>query len=156
MGFKAADAVKPLDYDFNPFVPAAGTIPEPTTGQVERFFQDLRSIAAKVRELMGVAQRVAEGDKEMSDEDAADTIAKMDDNTIADMQGDLIDAVARLAGGEQDEDGNWIKEGKPSREEIAALPYRVLATFNAWIGGELRPEQPKPATMNSRAGRRAG
>jgi hypothetical protein len=142
MGFKAQDAVKPLDFDFRPFVEAHGVIPEPTTERVEQFFKDLRTMAAEVRSLMGVAEQVQEG--EISDQDAADVVASMDDSTIQNMQDHLIDAVAGLCG------------GTPTREQIAALPYRVLATFNAWIGGELRPEQPKPATMNSRAGRKAG
>jgi hypothetical protein len=154
MGFKAADAVKALDYDFRPFVDAHGVIPEPSTDRVERFFKDLRQMANEVRSLMGVAEKVQDG--EISDQDAADVVASMDDSTIANMQEHLIDAVAGLCGGDRDDEGNWIKDGTPTREQIAELPYRVLATFNAWIGGELRPEQPKPATTVSRAGRRAG
>lgn len=137
MGFDAAEAVAPLDYDFRPFSNVHGVIPEPSTGDVEGFFQALRGMAAEVRELMGNAQQMQDG--ELNDEDAAETISKMDDNMVAKFQDRLIDAIAGLT------------NGTPSKEEIGALPYRVLGAFSAWLGGELRPNQPGTVTTPSRA-----
>lgn len=130
-GFDAGKAVEPLDYDLTAFGGSKGRIPEPSTGAVSEFFQELRVMAVEVKNLMG--GKTPDGE-DLSDSDAAEIMAQMSDTMVQDMQDRIYKAIDGLCG------------GTPPIEEIQALPYRVLGAFNAWLGAQLRPEAQRPAT----------
>lgn len=132
MGFDAGKAVEPLDFDFSAFNGPKGVIAEPTTGQVDDFFGELKALAMEARSMMAGAERVRSG--EMSQEDTVEFLSTLDDGMISRFRDRMINAIDKLCG------------GTPSRTDIEALPYRVLNAFNAWLGGALRPEAQKPVT----------
>lgn len=123
MGFKASEAVEELSYDFTPYGPS-GTIPEPSTKQVDAFravmFGSLRTLA----ESLGVeVSDLAPGSGVKVSMDMIDTL--MERSTEAETL--VVSAVADLT-------------GIPDRT-LNALPYRVKAAFLGYISGSfLNPE----------------
>lgn len=131
--FDAATAVEQLDYDFTKYGGEKGTIPEPTTGQMETYFNEIRDIANRARELQAAAKRMSDsetepGSEQVTDEQAQEIIAAMDKFSLAKFQEEMSGAVARLC------------SGSPSESDLSVLPYRVLQAFIKWISGEFRPE----------------
>lgn len=112
MGFKATEAVDELTYDFNPHVNQSGTIPEPTTAQVEdfraRIFNTVKDSGIDPEEL-------ASGKVGL---DSMDTLLE----TASGIEAELLGAVADLTG--------------IAQSTLNALPYRVRAAFFGWVMGE--------------------
>jgi hypothetical protein len=133
MGFDAGKAVEPLDFDFTAFGGPEGVIPEPSTGQVDDFFDELKSLAHEAKGMLAMADKKKTG--EMSEQDAVEFLSTLDDDMVQKFRDRMINALDKLCG------------GTPSRTDIEALPYRVLNAFNAWLGGALRPEAPKAVTI---------
>lgn len=120
MGFKATEAVEELSYDFAPYGPA-GTIPEPTTKQVEAFratmFGSLRSL------MEGLGIKPEDLDKTKVTLDLLDTVMEKS-SEAEDM---VVHAVADLTG--------------IADHTLNALPYRIKAAFLGYITGQfLNPE----------------
>jgi hypothetical protein len=117
MGFQASEAVETLTYDFNPYKDAKGTIPEPTSKQVDAF---RRAVMAVVENLGLSPEQIKSG--------------KIDFTMIGDLmekagvvEGETLDAVADLTG--------------IPHSVLRALPYRVQAAFTGYIVGVfLNPE----------------
>lgn len=129
--FNAATAVEALEYDFTAYSGGSGIIPEPTTGEVQTFFNTIRDLAQEVRNRMQTATSA-----EVTDADAAELMSEMTDDMVQEYQDRIINAVATLT------------KGQPNAEDIGKLPYRVLSAFTAWLAGALRPEQQGPATSH--------
>ena len=53
-GFQAEGVVEALDWDFNPYVKASGTIPEPTDTQIARFLAGLKAIPKELYEASAI------------------------------------------------------------------------------------------------------
>jgi hypothetical protein len=130
--FDAGIAVERLEYDFTAFGGTAGVIPEPSTGTVQTFFDTLQALASEIRgKMAGVEGKDLE---EISEEEAADVVAQMDDNIAGEYQTKMNAAIAELCG------------GTPSLEEISGLPFRVLGAFTQWLTGELNPNRTPAAS----------
>lgn len=121
-GFKATAAVSGLSYDFSGVEvaddddaelldKAKGTTPEPSYAQV-------RHMQAELKELLGLAAATdpAEINRAM---------ARMDEDELLERD----TAIAEIIAG--------VTSGKPSLEEITALPFRVREAYVGWICGEL-------------------
>lgn len=112
MAFKAAEAVEALDYDFNPYVDRKGTIPEPTTQQIERF----RDAVFGVFRDSGInPESITTG--KVSLELMGDLMEK-----AKHVEDAVVSAVADLTG--------------IADHDINALPYRLKAAFTGWIMGQ--------------------
>jgi hypothetical protein len=117
MGFDAAKEVETLTYDFNPYKDHKGTIPEPTSKQVDTF---RRAVMSTVEGLGLSPEQIASG--------------KIDFTLVGDLmekagvvEGETLDAVADLTG--------------IPHSVLRSLPYRVQAAFTGYIVGVfLNPE----------------
>ena len=117
MGFKATEAVEELTYDFHPHVKVAGTIPEPSSKQIEDFRERLIS-SVKATGLNPEALHSGNVSMEQVDEllDKADGIEE-----------EMLSAVADLTG--------------IAHDTLRALPHRIKSAFMGWVVGQfLNPE----------------
>jgi hypothetical protein len=121
-GFKATAAVSGLSYDFTGLEvldddaadlldKAKGTTPEPS-------YQQVRHMQAAIKTLLGLDPDVdpAEINKEM---------ARMSEEDLLERDEEFTDIIA------------GVTSGRPSRDEIAALPFRVREAYIGWVCGEL-------------------
>ena len=110
MGFKATEAVEELTYDFNPHAKASGTIPEPTSKQIE----DYRDAIVTAVKASGIDPSGGE----------RITLDQMDElmEKSAEVESALLDATADLTG--------------IAHDTLRALPYRLKAAFMGWIMGQ--------------------
>lgn len=118
-GFKAADEVEKLDFDFAPFSKVKGTVPEPTTDQIVAFRQAL----ATAYEELGLNPEMLKA--AVSGEGDVDLLQHFGElmGKTSELEDKVKVAVAELCG------------GIPTLAEIEALPYRPRAAFLGWITG---------------------
>lgn len=117
MGFVASEQVEVLTYDFAPHNTASGTIPEPTSRQVDSFR----------REAMGSAEALGLSPEELTS--GTIDFSKMGDlmEKAGVVEQGMLNAVADLTG--------------IPNNVLNDLPYRVQAAFVGWIVGMfLNPE----------------
>lgn len=143
MGFVAKDKVQPLDYDLRPHLDVSGTVPEPSSDQVDRYWHVMGQIMKAEQDRLRAEAREAEKDRG-DDEDVdvmplnrytiADTLAGMDPERLAEQKGKVVAALADLC------------SGQPSAEQLGQLPHRVLQAFAGWLTGEISPEVSAAAT----------
>lgn len=111
-GFKAAEEVEPLDYDFNPHAPVSGTIPEPTSDQVAAY----QSGMANALKGTGIdPEQIRSGEVKL---DQLDELLQ----TVKSLELGMVNATADLT--------------QIPVSTLSALPYRVKAAFLGWIMGE--------------------
>jgi hypothetical protein len=123
-GFKAAEAVEELAYDFRPYDDTHGVIPEPSSKQIEKF---QKVVFGTVRNL-GLTPEDMTGETKVT----FDLIESVMDKSH-EVERDILVAVGELTG---------IEAGT-----IEGLPHRVKSAFMGWIMGEfLSPEGSAPAT----------
>lgn len=131
-GFVASERISALKYDFRSIEAAdddaqelldqaKGVTPEPSTRQV-------RHMQARQREILGLSQ-------DTSVEEANRVLAGLDEDAWNEVDDDVLDMVAE------------VTNGRPSREEIAALPFRYQQGYYGWLLGELN--SPSIGTSNS-------
>jgi hypothetical protein len=124
MGFKAAQIEK-LNYDFRPYKDVSGTIPEPSSAQVEKFREamgDVMKHAASIDPDTWGGGKDADGNpKELTTEVM---VARIDLtlSKSAEVEKETTNAVIELTGLDS--------------ELIWSLPYRTRAAFAGWIVGE--------------------
>lgn len=116
--FNAATAVESLEYDFTHYGGKAGTIPEPSVEQVNTFLSTINSAYKRILSI------------------TPDEAAEMSEEEAEQLGSGVADALAELC------------SNQPSREEIEALPFRVMAAFVGWVAGEISPNQATPGTIN--------
>ena len=132
-GFKAAEKVSGLDYDFSGIVVADadaqdlldhahGVIPEPST-------QATRRLTARQNDLLGLPP-------DATPQDRLDALAAKSEEEMLEIDDQQLDIIAELTA------------GQPSREEIAALPFRHRQAFYGWLLGELN--NPSVGTTSTR------
>jgi hypothetical protein len=132
MGFDAATALEPLDWDFTEFDAGKGVVPEPSEKRVQMFNTKLRDIII----------RVTKEQVDLEDGDAPPTAKQ------------FLEALERASDdGRAEEISNEIDElyadfckQQPSVEQLRKLPYRYKLAFFRWLQGELRPEASSVAT----------
>lgn len=138
--FVAETAVEALEYDFTKYVDgdgAAGIIPEPSTSQLEEYFDSMKSMVKGIRDIQSKAKDVEEAQKageDVSDEEMDKVLAEMDEISFSNFQNEMARAVSRLC------------SNQPSEDQISKLPFRVKQAFIQWITGEFRPEGQAPTT----------
>lgn len=134
--FNAGTAVEVLEYDFTDYVPdCKGSIPEPSTEQLDAYFNAIRDLAKNVQNLRAKAERAEHAeDNELSNDEVDAILAEMDDLSISKYTGEMTVAIADLC------------SGQPSKEQIEALPFRVKQAFLQWVTGEFRPEAGAPTS----------
>jgi len=152
-GFDAGAEVDPLDYDFTTIkaIPndvreilqdAKGTIPEPSNDQVNKF---LRSQRAKLEEAGVNVKDFDPTDQQKSMLVIAQAMVDASPETVDKIAAGMVDAVAELCG------------GRPTREQIDALPVRIRTAFFGWLMGQLtNPESAAGGTKPALAVVRAG
>lgn len=129
--FNAGTAVEALEYDFTEYVPGCeGIIPEPSTEQIEQYFERAREVAKEVIGLRDKMQKVS-GDnvEEMSEEEISAIVTDLESVNVSDMQNKMIALIADLC------------SQQPSAEHILALPFRVRQEFVKWVGAQFRSGQ---------------
>lgn len=137
MAFDADSEVIPLDYNFATLAKrypgrypvlegVEGTVPEPSDEAVQAFQQ---ALARATRELL--PRDIDEDDPKA----VAKAMRSMPEDTWAKVDVKIIDALAELTA------------GSPTREQIAALPFRLRRKFITWVQKELMdPEGSNAAT----------
>lgn len=121
--FDAAKATEPLDYNLAPYADAKGSVPEPTSDQVAQFYTDLQNNY----ELVLDAERLAGYDLSTPGDLMRLGATLTYDETRA-LYDHNLDTYAKVC------------SGKPSRDELAALPHRSRQAFYGAVAGWLRPE----------------
>ena len=129
MKFDATEDVDPLEFNFAPYADAKGVVPEPSEAQVAAFYVGLSS---NMERALG-KDRMA-GVDPTDPLSMADLLQSLTEEDQAKLGDSLLELHANVCGGE------------PSREHIAALPFRLRRMFYGAVQGWLRPEGWKPAT----------
>lgn len=148
--FDAGTAVDTLDYDFKAYGGSVGTIHEPSTGSVNRFFKNMKAMVKEVNALNTTVKDLKV--EELSDEELESAMVKMDEAEAGASvyQTRSIEYIAELCGATREtvEDpenpGRMIEVvngGTPSVDDLTLLPYRVLQAFSTWLVGEIRPKK---------------
>lgn len=127
--FEAKDALEALEYDFAPYIEAKGAVPEPTDEQVSAFYGDL----GRQLELALGAERVAGVD--LTD---PMQVGRLFMGLTAEDHRKMYDAALDVHAA--------VCSDHPSREDLAALPFRLRQAFYGMVQGWLRPEVSTPAT----------
>jgi len=125
-GFNAGALVEALDFDFNPYVDAKGTITEPTDGQIATFLNDLQATVERIK------HRLPDG---VDTDDPAEVIAAIDGldaSAITDTHQELAGVFAALC------------SGNPSRELLLRVPMRVRSIFYGWLQQEVMSPEAVP------------
>lgn len=109
MGFKAKDQVEELTYDFNPHSKDKGTIPEPTSDQIDTYRHAL------VAAFQSVGLKPGEQNIELD---------QMDDllNKDSEVEKAMVAATADLTGIDS--------------ATLDTLPFRIKRAFLGWIMGQ--------------------
>lgn len=146
-GFSAGDVVEALDWKFSNLSPpvrgledAEGTIPEPTSLQVERFFTANRKEMLRARQEgreLGIVRDDDDEDEESLTpaqrrarlEALLEALSKIDPARSAAARKRNAQILADLC------------SGTPSAAQLLLLPHRVYGEFVRWVTGEvLNPE----------------
>lgn len=148
MGYKAKDAIQPLDYDFRPFAEIHGCTEEPSGDQVTDFQERQRAAFVKLG--------IDPNDDDNAEKTMLDLMASLDKKQLEEIADEQIDAFAALCGAEQDAEGNW-SGGNPSRDQIASLPFRIRQSWFGYIAQEIfNPESQAVVTKLSPVGSSGG
>lgn len=129
MGFKASDAVQPLDYDFRPFVDVYGVTPEPSNKQMVDFQYTSRDIMS----VIGISFD-PDNQSEMLEE--MQNLSREHMDKIEDA---FNEALAKLT------------SGKPSKEDVQALQGASFRHYRAYIGslmGDIMDPEASSAAMS--------
>lgn len=156
--FNAATAVDTLDWDFTAFDGGEGVIAEPSTGDVNRFFKNMKKMVKDVkamqRSIKGLEEFSAD-DEELTDEQLAEQMGKVEEAEAGAeiFQQRTIECLAELCGAKWElcsepgeEERDRLVGGSPSMEQLQTLPYRHLQAFSEWLMGEIRPKKTTPGT----------
>lgn len=149
--FDAATAVELLEYDFTKFGGTKGEVQEPTTGQVNAFFAEMRLVIQEVRAMQGKTGDMGGSTDGMSEEEIADRMAAIEEASegAQHYQTRTVELIAQLCGAEwqdQGEDARVLVGGAPSFDDVSRLPYRILQAFSKWMVESIRPKEETPAT----------
>lgn len=141
-----ASLVEMLEFDFTQWGGGSGVIDEPSTGDVNRFFKQMRSMMKDVKALQTGADDINVED--LSDEQVSSMMEEMEDKEAgaSEAQQKSMEFIAELCGAERDDEGNIVpNSGAPSMEDLSVLPFRVLQIFTRWLMDELKPKRVAPA-----------
>jgi hypothetical protein len=158
MGFKADEAVLKLEWDFKPYVDAAGVSPEPSGTSLFVFQRNWYNTIEAMRRT-AVARAAKQDEKirgltpdrvkeevgkwgQMSWDEAIEESAQLMSGALGDDVGEELHR--RLSGLVAE-----LTENSPSQEQIMELPGRVRAAYLGWFIGQVGdPESGAVATRN--------
>lgn len=139
--FNAASILEPLDYDFtslagepnniSELADARGTTPEPSSPQVQAFFQ------ASAREVQRVQR---EARKALADAEAAEASGEpVPEPTDAELaaQDKAEEKRAEASRRRQAAMVSKLCSGNPSAEILMKLPHRMASAYGEWLVGEI-------------------
>jgi hypothetical protein len=139
VGFDAAKAVEPLDWNFEKFDGGSGTIPEPSERDLQTFTRKFRKLmqailkegsrVAKVEQERAKAEETAEEGEEATIT-LADALAALEDP-------DMPEETAMMVIDKMSEIVAELAHGSPTLETITGLPSRIRAAFFSWLIQEL-------------------
>ena len=126
MGFNASEQVEPLEYDFTYFgtanppisvlANAKGEIPEPSD----------QAVTTMQRKLTAATKRFLPDNIDPNNQVAMNqAMAQIPEDAFSRAEQEILDAIAELC------------NGSPTREQLAALPYRHKRKFIAWLQRQL-------------------
>ena len=143
--FVPSEHVERLEYDFTEYGGSTGVIPEPSTGRVNGFFRDMKSMMREVSALQSLVKDLDV--EEMSEEDMVAKMSQVEEAEAvgSEFQQRSMENLAILCGATRNDDGT-IEGGTPGVAEFELLPYRVLQAFSTWLMGEIRPKKETPGT----------
>jgi hypothetical protein len=119
--FDAGEVVESLEWDFTKAgVKAKGITPEPTDATIGRFMDGLKKLYEEAQKDMTIEL----GD-DATPEQMLEAMSSLTGDSFVKFMADVAGLFADLCG------------GKPSKEQLLALPMRVRAHFYAWIQGEV-------------------
>jgi hypothetical protein len=138
--FDAALAVEPMVYDFTKYGGTEGTIPEPSTGQMNDFMVGMRRLITEYRSMA-----TASTDKSPEDMDPDELAAFMDsmDETM-EIATEFNDKTVLLTAD--------FCSNQPGQDDLSKLPLRVMRAFSKWLMAEINPKDateedgPQPPT----------
>jgi hypothetical protein len=128
MGFNAAKAVEPLDYDFEPFVTGAeakGTVPEPSQQAMAGYRKAVLTVINEYKD-------VSDADPTELDGEALDKVTERGEE----LEKRMDELTARLC------------KNTPSQETLAKLPWRHKVLFSKWLQEEFNPGKLTNATKD--------
>lgn len=128
MGFVAAHAVEPMDYNLAPYVEgpeATGRVPEPSQAAMNGY---RKAVMALIREYKDVQEAAADPEG-LSDADM-DRLTERSEE----LERKMDQLTAKLC------------KNTPSVETLAKLPWRHKLMFSQWLQGQFDPNALKPAT----------
>ena len=135
-----------LKYDFTAFghPDIVGSVPEPSRFAAKRFFKEVQ----QVFKTLDIAP-----DKEAdttSPDQIVEVMNAIDDEEMFDkLTEGITDALAKLCGGSQSENGDW-SGGQPTHKQLTALGYRPFMGFFGYLMQNLmNPELQAPVTTRS-------
>ena len=139
--FDAFGIVEGLQCRLKPYADFDDVIPEPTDLRIATFLKGLKTVMASALTDMGV--------KEGTDlTDPAQMMGALDDlepDKFVEVMDGMAGLHAALCREETDADGNVTKPGKPSKEQILAIPMRRRQMFYQWLQTEvMSPEAVTP------------
>jgi len=114
-GFNAGNVVDPLDFTLMPFVQCEGTIKEPTDAQISTFLASVKTLASDLRKDVPTLPENA------TQAQLLDAIDSLDPEIMLSMGKKMAVLYAALC------------SGKPSEEQLLALPPRIRNIFYAWL-----------------------
>jgi hypothetical protein len=170
MGFKAAEFVEPLDFDFAPYADLKGTVPEPSDRAVNKFLKRWQKLVAEIIRLnMQELQEMPTGEalaalpeeerarieaQQAEIEKALPTTVSGALEAMNDMSFDDSGVEGKSAGelvaDRMCEIVDELSGGKPSAAQLLAVPYRPRSQFLGWLVGELtNPEKGKAGSSTT-------
>jgi len=146
MGFKAAEAVSKLEWDFRPYVDAFGVSPEPTGQSLWLFQQNYNNVISAARrtavsraavlaeefETSTAEERRAEAEKWAGlswDEAIAESARILEGALGTDMSEQVHSRLATLV--------DELTGSCPSSDQIMALPGRTRSAYLGWFVGQV-------------------
>ena len=111
MGFNVQEMLDPLDYDFHPYVDAAGVTPEPSDDQ-------MKTAQAGLAEIFPVNEK-----GELDLKVLAERVTTVEEGSA--LEARLFEILAGLT------------SGQPSADEMKALPFRAQRAYMGWLMGKL-------------------
>lgn len=123
--FNAQTSVEPIEYDLTPWGPV-GVLPEPSQGQVEKFFDHIRELRTFAGKMLSEGEKLA---KEEKTEELQKYAEELPIDKIREYQHQMATWLSEVASGA-------LEEGM-----LRELPFRIFGAFFKYITKELSPKE---------------
>lgn len=140
--FDASGIVEGLECRLKPYADFDDVIPEPSDRQIAAFLKGLKDLMSGALATMGIGDGtdVTDPDQMMK------ALDDLEPDKFVEVQDGMAALHAALCGEVTDGDGNVTTPGRPSKEQILAVPMRRRMLFYQWLQTEvMSPEAAAPA-----------